>query len=330
MKKSEAEMKRYPLKIVLDTREGQNMFVEFERSRKLLSDRHLTVEKKTLPAGDIAIAHCDDESRYLALIERKTWPDMFSTIRGKARNHDFQTVRGSYKNQADAMVKTGVPYTAYLLVGSMDDIKAYFTGMTKDACQLTVCNALVSLSFAFGDIIKILIAPSMALVPAVIGKLCDVIREQQLHEKFPVEPADELVCTLDEDIVLPLEQEPDRDFARFRRTLDEMLRTRQAVMETEVIRLGAKKKGNTPENAYRLMVTSLSGVTVDHFEALRKTYPTALDLYLAMEKQGPAALKVVEAWKHQKRSTVFGLLTGKQTDEFPADKDPRPAKRAKK
>ena len=95
------------MKIILDDREQQLYHLVNEKNEIL--DLKLTIEKKTLPLGDIVFV--DDDGKELLIVERKSLSDLVASI--KDGRYDEQSYRlihssGLYRHHIIYLIEGGM------------------------------------------------------------------------------------------------------------------------------------------------------------------------------------------------------------------------------
>ena len=98
------------MKIILDDREHQLFHLVNEKNVSL--DLNLTIEKKTLPLGDIVFM--DDNEKEIVIVERKSLSDLVASIKD-----------GRYEEQSYRLIHSSGLYRhhiIYLIEGGMSQI----------------------------------------------------------------------------------------------------------------------------------------------------------------------------------------------------------------
>jgi ERCC4-type nuclease len=192
------------MKIILDDREQQLYHLVNEKNEIL--DLKLTIEKKTLPLGDIVFV--DDDEKELLIVERKSLSDLVASI--KDGRYDEQSYRlihssGLYRHHIMYLIEGGMsqvlnPTEKKMIYSSMLTLQLYkgFSIMKTTSIHETAEWIIYSANKLSSMVKKghELWSPESAIIEQVPSNYCSVVKKTKKDNVTPENIGEIILCQI--------------------------------------------------------------------------------------------------------------------------------------
>jgi len=192
------------MKIILDDREQQLYHLVNEKNEIL--DLKLTIEKKTLPLGDIVFV--DDDGKELLIVERKSLSDLVASI--KDGRYDEQSYRlihssGLYRHHIMYLIEGGMsqvlnPTEKKMIYSSMLTLQLYkgFSIMKTTSIHETAEWIIYSANKLSSMVKKghELWSPESAIIEQVPSNYCSVVKKTKKDNVTPENIGEIILCQI--------------------------------------------------------------------------------------------------------------------------------------
>lgn len=192
------------MKIILDDREHQLYNLVNEKNEIL--DLKLTIEKKTLPLGDIVFV--DDDGKELLIVERKSLSDLVASI--KDGRYDEQSYRlihssGLYRHHIIYLIEGGMsqvlnPTEKKMIYSSMLTLQLYkgFSIMKTTSIHETAEWIIYSANKLSSMVKKghELWSPESAIIEQVPSNYCSVVKKTKKDNVTPENIGEIILCQI--------------------------------------------------------------------------------------------------------------------------------------
>jgi ERCC4-type nuclease len=192
------------MKIILDDREHQLYNLVNEKNEIL--DLKLTIEKKTLPLGDIVFV--DDDEKELLIVERKSLSDLVASI--KDGRYDEQSYRlihssGLYRHHIIYLIEGGMsqvlnPTEKKMIYSSMLTLQLYkgFSIMKTTSIHETAEWIIYSANKLSSMVKKghELWSPESAIIEQVPSNYCSVVKKTKKDNVTPENIGEIILCQI--------------------------------------------------------------------------------------------------------------------------------------
>ena len=192
------------MKIILDDREHQLYNLVNEKNEIL--DLKLTIEKKTLPLGDIVFV--DDDEKELLIVERKSLSDLVASI--KDGRYDEQSYRlihssGLYRHHIMYLIEGGMsqvlnPTEKKMIYSSMLTLQLYkgFSIMKTTSIHETAEWIIYSANKLSSMVKKghELWSPESAIIEQVPSNYCSVVKKTKKDNVTPENIGEIILCQI--------------------------------------------------------------------------------------------------------------------------------------
>ena len=192
------------MKIILDDREQQLYHLVNEKNEIL--DLKLTIEKKTLPLGDIVFV--DDDEKELLIVERKSLSDLVASI--KDGRYDEQSYRlihssGLYRHHIMYLIEGGMsqvlnPTEKKMIYSSMLTLQLYkgFSIM-KTTSMIETAEWIIYSANKLSSMVKKgheLWSPESAIIEQVPSNYCSVVKKTKKDNVTPENIGEIILCQI--------------------------------------------------------------------------------------------------------------------------------------
>ena len=192
------------MKIILDDREQQLYHLVNEKNEIL--DLKLTIEKKTLPLGDIVFV--DDDEKELLIVERKSLSDLVASI--KDGRYDEQSYRlihssGLYRHHIIYLIEGGMsqilnPIEKKMIYSSMLTLQLYkgFSIM-KTTSMIETAEWIIYSANKLSSMVKKgheLWSPESAIIEQVPSNYCSVVKKTKKDNVTPENIGEIILCQI--------------------------------------------------------------------------------------------------------------------------------------
>jgi len=192
------------MKIILDDREQQLYHLVNEKNEIL--DLKLTIEKKTLPLGDIVFV--DDDGKELLIVERKSLSDLVASI--KDGRYDEQSYRlihssGLYRHHIIYLIEGGMsqilnPIEKKMIYSSMLTLQLYkgFSIM-KTTSMIETAEWIIYSANKLSSMVKKgheLWSPESAIIEQVPSNYCSVVKKTKKDNVTPENIGEIILCQI--------------------------------------------------------------------------------------------------------------------------------------
>jgi len=192
------------MKIILDDREQQLYHLVNEKNEIL--DLKLTIEKKTLPLGDIVFV--DDDGKELLIVERKSLSDLVASI--KDGRYDEQSYRlihssGLYRHHIMYLIEGGMsqvlnPTEKKMIYSSMLTLQLYkgFSIM-KTTSMIETAEWIIYSANKLSSMVKKgheLWSPESAIIEQVPSNYCSVVKKTKKDNVTPENIGEIILCQI--------------------------------------------------------------------------------------------------------------------------------------
>lgn len=192
------------MKIFLDDREHQLFHLVSEKNVSL--DLNLTIEKKTLPLGDIIFA--DDNEKELVIIERKSLSDLVASIKdGRYEEQSYRLIHSSglYRHHIIYLIEGGMsqilnPTEKKMIYSSMLTLQLYkgFSIMKTTSMIETAEWIIYSANKLYSMVKKghDLWSPESAIIEQIPSNYCSVVKKTKKDNVTPENIGEIILCQI--------------------------------------------------------------------------------------------------------------------------------------
>lgn len=192
------------MKIILDDREHQLFHLVNEKNVSL--DLNLTIEKKTLPLGDIVFV--DDNEKEIVIVERKSLSDLVASIKdGRYEEQSYRLIHSSglYRHHIIYLIEGGMsqilnPTEKKMIYSSMLTLQLYkgFSIMKTTSMIETAEWIIYSANKLYSMVKKghDLWSPGSAIIEQVPSNYCSVVKKTKKDNVTPENIGEIILCQI--------------------------------------------------------------------------------------------------------------------------------------
>jgi len=192
------------MKIILDDREQQLYHLVNEKNDSL--DLKLTIEKKTLPLGDIVFV--DDNEKEIVIVERKSLSDLVASIKdGRYEEQSYRLIHSSglYRHHIIYLIEGGMsqilnPIEKKMIYSSMLTLQLYkgFSIM-KTTSMIETAEWIIYSANKLSSMVKKgheLWSPESAIIEQVPSNYCSVVKKTKKDNVTPENIGEIILCQI--------------------------------------------------------------------------------------------------------------------------------------
>ena len=192
------------MKIILDDREQQLYHLVNEKNNSL--DLKLTIEKKTLPLGDIVFV--DDNEKEIVIVERKSLSDLVASIKdGRYEEQSYRLIHSSglYRHHIIYLIEGGMsqilnPIEKKMIYSSMLTLQLYkgFSIM-KTTSMIETAEWIIYSANKLSSMVKKgheLWSPESAIIEQVPSNYCSVVKKTKKDNVTPENIGEIILCQI--------------------------------------------------------------------------------------------------------------------------------------
>ena len=192
------------MKIILDDREQQLYHLVNEKNDSL--DLKLTIEKKTLPLGDIVFV--DDNEKEIVIVERKSLSDLVASIKdGRYEEQSYRLIHSSglYRHHIIYLIEGGMsqilnPIEKKMIYSSMLSLQLYkgFSIM-KTTSMIETAEWIIYSANKLSSMVKKgheLWSPESAIIEQVPSNYCSVVKKTKKDNVTPENIGEIILCQI--------------------------------------------------------------------------------------------------------------------------------------
>jgi ERCC4-type nuclease len=192
------------MKIILDDREHQLFHLVNEKNVSL--DLNLTIEKKTLPLGDIVFV--DDNEKEIVIVERKSLSDLVASIKdGRYEEQSYRLIHSSglYRHHIIYLIEGGMsqilnPTEKKMIYSSMLTLQLYkgFSIM-KTTSMIETAEWIIYSANKLSSMVKKgheLWSPESAVIEQVPSNYCSVVKKTKKDNVTPENIGEIILCQI--------------------------------------------------------------------------------------------------------------------------------------
>lgn len=192
------------MKIILDDREQQLYHLVKEKNDSL--DLKLTIEKKTLPLGDIVFV--DDNEKEIVIVERKSLSDLVASIKdGRYEEQSYRLIHSSglYRHHIIYLIEGGMsqilnPIEKKMIYSSMLTLQLYkgFSIM-KTTSMIETAEWIIYSANKLSSMVKKgheLWSPESAIIEQVPSNYCSVVKKTKKDNVTPENIGEIILCQI--------------------------------------------------------------------------------------------------------------------------------------